>query len=545
MALAVVAGLVVLIAIFYAEEDWRGKHDWEKFRREWQAKGERFDFKDFIPKPIPDDQNFALTPIVATSYEYMLDKHGHEIKPHLTNIVDRLWMQVYHNGPGNNVVSGIWPTNGDWRIGTMTDLKSWQIYYRTSVTNMDLIAGENSGGAYSYWQPVTNAGSILTNDFAFPPTPQSPAADVLFALSKYDSDIEELRAASRLTNSRFPLNYGAKSYQVYMMHLAPLKGCCQVLQLRAIAELENGESQKALDDVKLSLRLADSIHTEPSAYSQYIRSEMVKMVVQVIWEGLAKHKWSDVQLSAIQQELGKLDFLADCQWSLRCLRSEYFEMSDHWKNLHSFSDFRMFTHNFADPGLHSVETEESKAAFEREVTALAWYYYLMPSGWFYQNQLIIARTYQEQFLPVIDSSKHLFSPPKLAAAGKYIELLPHRRWNFMARRVLNGAAFAQMRKFVYAQEAVDLARLACGLERFRLAHGEYPESLNKLAPQFIESIPHDIIGGQPLKYRRTDDGKFLLYSVGWNETDDGGVFVYREHSTYFVDDTKSDWVWKY
>ena len=68
-----------------------------------------------------------------------------------------------------------------------------------------------------------------------------------------------------------------------------------------------------------------------------------------------------------------------------------------------------------------------------------------------------------------------------------------------------------------------MARVAIALERYRLAHGEYPESLDALAPQLLKQLPHDIINGQPLHYRRTADGQFVLYSVGWNETDDGGV----------------------
>jgi hypothetical protein len=51
----------------------------------------------------------------------------------------------------------------------------------------------------------------------------------------------------------------------------------------------------------------------------------------------------------------------------------------------------------------------------------------------------------------------------------------------------------------------------------------------------VEKLPHDVIGGQPLKYRRTNDGKFLLYSIGWNECDDGG-----KSST---DRENDDWVW--
>src|SRR5207244_3238450 len=37
------ACLAVLIALFYAEENWRGKRAWENYEREWEAKGEKFD----------------------------------------------------------------------------------------------------------------------------------------------------------------------------------------------------------------------------------------------------------------------------------------------------------------------------------------------------------------------------------------------------------------------------------------------------------------------------------------------------------------------
>jgi hypothetical protein len=100
-------------------------------------------------------------------------------------------------------------------------------------------------------------------------------------------------------------------------------------------------------------------------------------------------------------------------------------------------------------------------------------------------------------------------------------------------------------KFACAQSSVDLARTAIALERYRLAHGEYPGSLDALAPQFMEKVPHDIIGGQPLHYRRTNDGQFVLYSVGWNETDDGGVVVFAKGSTPSVDINQGDWVWRY
>ena len=88
-----------------------------------------------------------------------------------------------------------------------------------------------------------------------------------------------------------------------------------------------------------------------------------------------------------------------------------------------------------------------------------------------------------------------------------------------------------------------MARVACALERYRLAQGEYPETLDVLSPKFIETVPHDVIGGQPLKYHRTDNGQFALYSIGWNGTDDGGKVFVLEYSNNYVDYDKGDWVW--
>ena len=84
------ACLATLIALAYAEEDWRGWHAWNHFKHEWEAKGEKFDFASVIPSAVPDEQNFALTPVVASCYEMYFDKNGHEVKPRNTNVVDRL-----------------------------------------------------------------------------------------------------------------------------------------------------------------------------------------------------------------------------------------------------------------------------------------------------------------------------------------------------------------------------------------------------------------------------------------------------------------------
>jgi hypothetical protein len=52
-----------------------------------------------------------------------------------------------------------------------------------------------------------------------------------------------------------------------------------------------------------------------------------------------------------------------------------------------------------------------------------------------------------------------------------------------------------------------------------------------------------VVGGKPLNYRRTEDGQFLLYSIGWNETDDGGKIALTKSG--YPDKKAGDWVWRY
>ncbi len=60
------AWLVTLVVLFYAEEDWRGWHEWNNYRQQLEAGGAQLDLRAFIPKPVPDDQNFAAIPLIES-----------------------------------------------------------------------------------------------------------------------------------------------------------------------------------------------------------------------------------------------------------------------------------------------------------------------------------------------------------------------------------------------------------------------------------------------------------------------------------------------
>jgi hypothetical protein len=96
------------------------------------------------------------------------------------------------------------------------------------------------------------------------------------------------------------------------------------------------------------------------------------------------------------------------------------------------------------------------------------------------------------------------------------------------------------KKYLQAATLADQIRLACVLERYRLAEGNYPETLDALSPEFIASVPREIVNGEPYHYRRTEDGSFILYSVGANLRDDGGSLDPKLKAGQQL-----DWVWRY
>ncbi len=67
----------------------------------------------------------------------------------------------------------------------------------------------------------------------------------------------------------------------------------------------------------------------------------------------------------------------------------------------------------------------------------------------------------------------------------------------------------------------NLYTIAIALEIYKADHGNYPDSLAALTPQYLKTLPLDLYSGKEPIYRIT--GKtYLLYSVGPNGRDDGG-----------------------
>jgi hypothetical protein len=90
---------------------------------------------------------------------------------------------------------------------------------------------------------------------------------------------------------------------------------------------------------------------------------------------------------------------------------------------------------------------------------------------------------------------------------------------------LTGHWFSSQEKIVRAflrnQAILRCAYVALATDRYRLAHGGWPESLAVLVPEFLHEVPTDPYNGSALKHRRLADG-VVIYSVGPDGEDNGG-----------------------
>ncbi len=510
------ACLITLVAVFYAEENWRGKHAWENFKREAQSRGESMEIKDIIPPAVPDDQNVAATPLFKPiGDECDLEwRRMHSGPNGVTNVADRLNFGI---GRTNEQ----WPdgATANWMIGQRTDLKAWQNYYRNPTPPAVLWAEAQAAFAERYGLPgttiskpvPTTATNAVPNEFPTTPQPQTPVADVLLALSKYDAILDELRSAAARPQARFPIRY-EDGFSALLPHLARMKSLNQFLALRAAAKLESGRTNDAAADVELSLRLADLVREEPFLISHLVRLAQFQVALNPLWEGFVEHRWTDGQLANFERRLSQFDFLADFQRALRGERACCTWTIDYVNRMRDASVL-------GNPEDQSGGPSASERMFGEIM------FQLIPSGWFEQNKASLGRLHMELILPTVDRESRLVSPSNMNRLMATLEQRLTRRspYNWFGALLLPAIGNASS-KFAQGQASADLARVACALERHRLAQGQYPETLDALAPQFIAKIPHDVITGQPLKYRRTADG-FTLYSVGWNEKDDGGSVV--------------------
>lgn len=487
------ACFVTLILLAYAVENWRGQRAWSKHRSEWEAKGEKFSIAELAPRPVPEEQNFALTPLLRPALEYTHTTNG--IVWRDTNALarlDGLKAELLPDRDTNNKL-----VLGSVDKGTFADLVAWREFYR---------------GNTNYPQPAV---------------PGTAAEDILFALGKFDPELKELReAAAARPFARYPVAYEYEPpWAILLPHLARMKGLTVLTHVRATAALETDRSAEALADWKLGWRISDSIHEEPILIDHLVRIATLGINLQTVREGLVRHAWTEPQLEELEKHLANANLLAEYKLAQRGERALSTGGLDWLRRQGSRTD-----------AFNYLASDEGGAGF----VPVSW---AIPSGWIRQNMLTISEMHQEFTLAAVDEHARRVFPDVCDKLETTVEKMGVRPYTIFAKLLMPALGKA-VRRSARMQTSLDAARIAIALERHRLANGALPENLDPLAPRYLARLPTDLMDGKPLRYRRGEAGGYILYSVGWNQTDEGGEIAWTKGKDPNPDLSKGDWVWQ-
>ncbi|MDR1190565.1 MAG: hypothetical protein LBK60_02725 [Verrucomicrobiales bacterium] len=245
----VLAFIISLTVLFYAEENWRGARAWKKTTAELQAKGYPLTIAETIPPPVADDDNIAAAPIFAE----------------------------------------LFTASGD-------------INPEARLIKVARLFGTAQKGRFPYIQTGSPGDLRLHVD---PPdhtlTVNQAARDLLAQLEpEWQPLLAEAHAALQRPQCRWPLAYG-RGFDLPLPHLSPCVELAKVLHLRARCYLEIGESEKAADDLVDIFKLAQAIECNPTLVDFLVAITQRGYALPVIWSGIVNQQWRDEDLARLSQ----------------------------------------------------------------------------------------------------------------------------------------------------------------------------------------------------------------------------------------------------
>ncbi len=278
--------------------------------------------------------------------------------------------------------------------------------------------------------------------------------------------------------------------------LLQMRRLSRVLRLRIAAHSSCGESQRAIAEMRVMARLQQSLEGLPFAITSLMEMALADEMLDTIHDGLARGQLGERHRREVAALLSD-GWIESARLALRAERN--------WLVFYA---------------------ESPESASVGRLTRLG--LRLMPRGWLLRQAVHIARSTDDALQLLENPSRIDPSAIDGLAHGEREQTTPY---NVIARMTeLSVGRLA--RNAVALQTRVRLIRVAFALSALREKAGAYPQTLSALAPSYLAAVPTDIVNGQPLQYRPSNNG-FSLYSVGWDLKDDGAPsgphagFAYR------------------
>lgn len=500
-----------LVALGYAAINWQGRHAWKKAVAQARAQGMPVDFSDLLSPTVADEDNFAAHPLV------------HELN-------EGFWQAVQTSN------------HHDWEKLN----NPFATPFSAPEQNLD------HRGIYA------ERGEIVLSRW-------SEAAPSPEALREWIHDLqtplEQLAAAAARPFHNDPI-FSQGYENLGRCFRFELRSAYRSLHLRALLRLEDQQFERAAEDVISLFRLAGHLQSTPAMGAQINARQIAAHGLNVVRLGLTRQAWSDQQLSRLQAALGAIYALPAARRTYvteqtlqalnykataedgRLVHALVIGLPPAEQNLVAYQLFppswwplELGAYVFGWQGGHHANEQIARLLFDRLPRGPNQVLEYLPSG-------IWRKAAADQLTDVAIHNDDLLaferSPASLGTEIQTDRREP-KRWRPLSHLLPNADAGAQpnshTRSVFYHQTQLNLARTALLLERWRLRHGHYPDTLAALARDLGVEPPQDLIDGQPLRYQPLAVGGYQLYSIGENRADDGG------QPSLPPSYTANDWTW--
>lgn len=326
-------------------------------------------------------------------------------------------------------------------------------------------------------------------------------------------------------------------------HSWRLRYLSEFLSSRVILELHDGHRNAAWTNLLAATRLVTAWEPDPARINHFSHSVLAISAFSDTWQALQTNGWRDEQLAALQLEWESVAFLTNLPEAAAFDRADFV----HYCQLMNQSPPFAYL-SFSD--LMKEVFKKPSGAYLDVKDRIDLMRYQGNAAWTDEKNLLLHFRNHELEL------RHAIQSPTWAEM---------RTQPGVTNVVLFKSGYAGVADFIKPslhmesllpmQAAETEARrrvliTALALERYRGRHGAYPATLAALAPEFVKSVPVDFMDGQPLRYRLTSDGHFVLYSVGLDCLDDGGKLpdpgappFPKNAAGFYVAPTNVDIVW--
>jgi hypothetical protein len=307
----------------------------------------------------------------------------------------------------------------------------------------------------------------------------------------------EARKLAGMTEGRFPLEWHADVFAV-KLGCQDSREVALLLRYEALVQAHEGNVTAALDAVRGILACGRAIGDEPTLISMLVRMALGQVAANTLERVLAQGEPSAKELEAVQGLLQKEAAEPLLLTGFRGERAAYHEYLEAMK-----------------AGSVSIATATGAPTGSTERGLLDT---LSPS---------LARRSHAEFLrlmtELVEAAKR---PPEEQAEplGQVERKVRQAKVEYdVVVGLLMPAYFKPGETYARDQGALRCAIVAVALERYRLDHDRWPETLAELTPKYLAELPTDPGDGKALRCRRVPDG-VVVYWVGIDRKDNGGAF---------------------